>query len=84
MGILNLSTGIRDLVSSSIFLRPSVTGNLDIFSCQAMVGRLYSTTFGGMSLGCYAGKRPLILVRLSFMSLISSTLAGFVRPSYLV
>ena len=31
-------------------------------------------TFGGMSLGCYAGGRPIILVRLTFMSLLFSVL----------
>ena len=81
---MNLFPGIGDLVSSSNFLRPSVTGSLDIFSCQAMGGRLYLTTFGGMSLGCYAGGRPLILICLPFMSFLSSTLADFDRPSYLV
>ena len=39
-------------------------------------------TFEGMSLGCCVGGRPLILVRLPFMSLFSSTLADFDRPSY--
>ena len=60
--IMNSFLGIGSLVSLSTFLRPFVIGSLDIFLCQAMVGRLCPTTFGGTSLGCCAGGRPLVLV----------------------
>ena len=63
MGITSLYLGIGSLASSLTFLRPSVIESLDIFSCQAMVGRLCPTTFRGTSLGCYASGRPLNLVR---------------------
>ena len=56
--------GIESLVSSLIFRLPSVIGSLDIFLYRATVGRLFLMTFGGMSIGCYAGGRPLCLVRL--------------------
>ena len=36
-----------------------------------------------MSLGCYAGGRPLVLVRLPFMSLLSSVVIALGRPSNL-
>ena len=54
----------------------------DISLCQAMVGRLCPTNFGGMSLGCCVSGRPLILVHLPFMSLFSGTLVDFDCPSY--
>ena len=79
---MNLFPGIGDLASSLTFLCPSITGSPDISLCQAMVGRLYPTTFGGMSQGCCTGGRPLILVRLPFMSIFSDTLADFDCPSY--
>ena len=44
---MNLFPGIGDLASSLTFLCPSITGSPDISLCQAMVGRLYPTTFGG-------------------------------------
>ena len=79
---MNLFPRIGDLASSLTFLHSSLTRSPDISLCQAMVGRLYLTTFGGMPLGCCLGGRPLILVRLPFMSLFSGTLADFDCPSY--
>ena len=61
---MSSSLGIESLVSSLIYHRPSVTGSPDIFLYWATVGRLFSMTFGGTSLGCCAGGRPLCLVRL--------------------
>ena len=59
--------GIESLVSSLIFRLPSIIGSLDIFLYRATVGRLFLMTFGGMSLGCCVGRRPLCLVRLLLM-----------------
>ena len=58
---------IESLVSLLIFCRPLVIRSLDIFLYRAMVGRLFLMTFGGTSLGCCAGGRPLCLVRLLLM-----------------
>ena len=54
---------IGGLDSSSIYLCPSLIGNLGTFSCPVMVGRPFLTIFGGMSLGCCVGGRFLNLVR---------------------
>lgn len=51
----------------SIFLCPSDIGNLGIFSFWVTVWRPFSTTFGGMSLGCCISGRPLNLVRSPFI-----------------
>ena len=59
--------GIESLVSSLIFRLPFVIGSLDIFLYRATIGRLFLMTFGGMSLGCCVGRRPLCLVRLLLM-----------------
>ena len=59
--------GIESLVSSLIFRRPFIIGSLDIFLYWATVGRLFLMTFGGTSLGCCAGGRPLCLVHLLLM-----------------
>ena len=71
---MNLCPRIGNLISSSTFLRPSVTRSLDIFSCQVMVGRLFPMNFGGRSQGYCTGGRPFILVWLPFMSLLLSIL----------
>ena len=59
--------GTERHVLSLIFRRPFVTGNPDISLCRATVGRLFLMTFGGTSLGCYACRRLLCLVRLLLM-----------------
>ena len=64
---MSLYLGIESLVSSLIFRRPSVTGSLDISLYRATVGRLFLMTFGGTSLGCCAGRRPLCLMCLLLM-----------------
>ena len=56
--------GIEGLSSSSIYLRPSVTRSLGSSLCRVTIGRPSLTTFGGMSLGCCIGGRPLNFVRL--------------------
>ena len=84
---MNLYPGIESLASLSTSRHPSVTRSLGISSCRAMVGRLFLTTFGGTSLGCCSGGRPLSLVHLLpmkcssfnllFMLVILLTLCGF-------
>ena len=64
---MSLYLGIESRVLSLIFRRPSVIGNLDISLCRVTVGRLFLMIFGGMSLGCCYGGRPLCLVRLPLM-----------------
>ena len=64
---MSLYLGIESHVLSLIFRCPSVTRNLDISLCRATVGRLFLMTFGGTSLGCCTGGRPLCLVRLLLM-----------------
>ena len=59
---MNSSLGIESLVSSLIYHCPSVTGSPDIFLYRVTVGRLFLMTFGGTSLGCCVGGRPLCLV----------------------
>ena len=61
---MSLYLGIESRVLSLIFRRPSVIGNLDISLCRATVRRLFLMIFGGMSLGCCTGGRPICLVRL--------------------
>ena len=68
---MSLYPRIESRVLSLIFRRPSVTGNLDISSCRATVGRLFLMIFGGTSLGCCASGRPLYLVCLPFMRCFS-------------
>ena len=61
---MSLYLGIESRVLSLIFRRPFVIGNLDISLCRATVRRLFLMIFGGTSLGCYTGGRPICLVRL--------------------
>ena len=56
--------GIEGLDSSSIYLRPSVTGSVGTSLCRVTVRRPFLTTFRGMSLGCCIGGRPFNLMHL--------------------
>ena len=81
---MNSFLGIGSLILSSTFLHPSDIGNLDISSCLEMVRKPCPTTFGGMSLGCCASGRPLVLVHSSLCFFFSCDLVSVVRPFDLV
>ena len=53
------------------------------FLCRATIGRLFLMTFGGTSLGCCVGGRPICLVRLLLMRCSPFLLFFFYWPLFL-
>ena len=74
---------IEGFSSSSICLRPSITGSLGTSLCRVTVGKPSLTTSGGMSLGCCISGRPLNLVRLPCIFFFSFWFIFLLESSFL-
>ena len=68
MGILNFYLGVGSLGSFIVFLLLFVTGNHDTFLFLDLDGKLWLTTYGVRSYGCYGnGKFPLLVHSSTFL-----------------